>query len=152
MKVLSKQRVYTSSVYFKGLFLCQVPYFCFGIFLFDDHQDNCVQKKSGFNKSMFTEQKHFFFHHNEYQELTLNGGTVSPSITFQNTEGPFNVEYSVLPMQGRGGGIDTPCHFWKGGTSPCTAAFSCCTLRVGLSRVILAFICFSIFNIIKVIF
>lgn len=38
----------------------------------------------------------FFFHHNEYQELTLNGGTVSPSTTFQNNEEPFSMEYSVL--------------------------------------------------------
>lgn len=34
----------------------------------------------------------FFFHHNKYQELTLNGGTLSPSITFQNTEDTFNMK------------------------------------------------------------
>lgn len=149
MKVLSKQKVYTSSVHFKALFLCQVPYFCFGIFLYDHHQDDCVQKKSGFNKSVFTEQELFFFFPSQW----------IPRAHFKwwdsKSKHHFSKQWRAIQhgiLCTIWGASDTPCHFWKGGTSLCTAAFRCCMLRVGLSRVILAFICFSIFNIIKLIF
>lgn len=61
---MSKHKVYISSLCFK-VFFCKFFIFSFGVFLHEHHCDNCVQKKSDFNKSVSTELKGFILiHHN----------------------------------------------------------------------------------------
>lgn len=83
-------RCTSEGFFFPKFFIFALVFFCMNMTRMTVSRRNPISTNR--SEIVHRTKTFFFFHHNKYQELTLNGGTLSPSITFQNTEDTFNVK------------------------------------------------------------